>query len=712
MFAKLYVGDKEMKIIKIFLIFILILGLASSQGTNIVQVKNFYNDVNARNHTIFNLEDPVLNQDAATKFYVDNISSMQNQTLPQYMITKISSNVVAINPDGSYAYRGTAGSNDSAAIMSVMGSDRKILLNGDFTAESCIYKVIGNNIELAGTPGSSITAKNSLGDDVILMSAITGLYIHGFEINGNRANQITGDGLKIRNCKDVVVERMKIHDTYLKGITLSGTVADGLFRVIIEKNHIYNTGGDGIEAGVNALGQAANITVSKNVIHDVGLLDEINPYQGIQGYWIINMEIDSNTIYNINPVHVLTSGITYACVNATDTNTSANIHDNTIYNSSWMGIHVQNGNNIKVHHNTIDKVQGNGILAENPCNASINDNDIADTGLGSDGTGISLYSEASGWPKLSRVENNGVEGAGGQGIYTDASLILIIGNKLRNCCNNLSTDDRRKAGILVNGDNNTVALNLVIDDRDTPLMEYGISDYQNGDYNIFLGNNIIGMNISNMYLDGTGNIVNFPTDINIGDSTNYTKIDTDGSITFAGTNKRHLSMRPTIVLGNVSNPIKPTIVQYGAYSGYSLPIYNSDDEELFFNEYVAGRWDGVSNLTVSVIGYLDTAETADDDFNLSLDWTNKATGSGAISNTVNKVYQVTNCPTGRNGQYSIYKIEFPIDWDLPGTDLTESDIFSARLYRTAVGVGNVEIAGEFVVCLVEIRYQVDKVFKA
>lgn len=197
--------------------------------------------------------------------------------------------------------------------------------------------------------------------------------------------------------------------------------------------------------------------------------------------------------------------------------------------------------------------------------------------------------------------------------------------------------------------------------------------------------------------------------LKIGNSTNYILIDPDTGVTFTGGSYR-LSMRPYIEAGKIGAQTKPTIVDLGAVTGYSLPLY-ATDEEIKFNEYIAGRWDGASNITVAVIGYLDTAETADDDFNLTLEWANHVTGSGQLSSSVNTVYQVTNCPAGRNAQYSIYKVEFPIDWDAPTPDIAASDFFAGRLYRSAVGSGNVEIAGEFVVTAIVITYEVDKVFK-
>lgn len=197
----------------------------------------------------------------------------------------------------------------------------------------------------------------------------------------------------------------------------------------------------------------------------------------------------------------------------------------------------------------------------------------------------------------------------------------------------------------------------------------------------------------------------------VGTASNGISIDASSGITFTGSAKRHLSMRPYIEAGRIGANVKPTIVDLGAITGYSLPLHTTD-EEIFFNEYIAGRWDGASNITVAVIGYLDTAETANDDFNLTLEWVNKATSSGALTNSVNTVYKVTNLDSGRNAQYSIFKVELPIDWDLPITDVTASDFFSGKLYRSAVGAGNTEIDGEFVVTAIVISYQVDKVFKA
>ena len=172
-----------------------------------------------------------------------------------------------------------------------------------------------------------------------------------------------------------------------------------------------------------------------------------------------------------------------------------------------------------------------------------------------------------------------------------------------------------------------------------------------------------------------------------------------------------LSMRPFIEIGKIAQNSKPTIVQRGATAGYSLPIYNSDQEELYISEYIAGRWDGASNITLSIIGYLSSAEDVNDDFSLQVSWMNKSTSSGVVQDTTTDVVVETNIDTGRAAQYSIYKVDFAIDWDFNDPDILASDYFAARIRRIAVGGGKVEMSGEFVITMIIITYNVDKVFK-
>ena len=106
---------------------------------------------------------------------------------------------------------------------------------------------------------------------------------------------------------------------------------------------------------------------------------------------------------------------------------------------------------------------------------------------------------------------------------------------------------------------------------------------------------------------------------------------------------------------------------------------------------------------------MSTAEDANDDFKLQLSWANKATDSGIFPSTTTDVEVDTNIPDARKAQYSIYKVEFTVDWDVNNPDIVASDIFCARLRRIATG--GTKMSGEFVVQAIVITYSVDKVFK-
>jgi hypothetical protein len=170
-----------------------------------------------------------------------------------------------------------------------------------------------------------------------------------------------------------------------------------------------------------------------------------------------------------------------------------------------------------------------------------------------------------------------------------------------------------------------------------------------------------------------------------------------------------LTMRPNLVAGRIGALTKPTPVTVGSHAGYSMPIYATDDEEIYFRDYVPGRWDGASDFTVSVLCCLAAAETADEDFEFILEWENTAipgtltTGTTIVTNAVNLVSAA---------QYAVYKMDFTIDWNLPATDVASSQHMGYRLRRQAVsGGGADEVEGEVIILDVVITYNVDKIYK-
>jgi len=206
----------------------------------------------------------------------------------------------------------------------------------------------------------------------------------------------------------------------------------------------------------------------------------------------------------------------------------------------------------------------------------------------------------------------------------------------------------------------------------------------------------------------------FGDDINLGGATNYVKLsDTDGNLTWGGTYKKLLTMRPQLYAGRVSEVSKPTFVTLGAYGGYSMPIYSADDEELFFRETIPGRWDGATDFTVYLVVMLASAETAGEDFRYQVSWASHVTDSGQLSNAVTDVETQQELAAGRAAQYSIYRLAFTIDRTVPDPDLAPGDHFGARIRRIAATGGGVdEVDGEVILLDCYITYTVDKVYKA
>ena len=193
------------------------------------------------------------------------------------------------------------------------------------------------------------------------------------------------------------------------------------------------------------------------------------------------------------------------------------------------------------------------------------------------------------------------------------------------------------------------------------------------------------------------------------DAGNETLFSATGVRTMAGTAKRDLTLRPDLDFSTVTAQGKPTRITYGAYQGYSLPIYAAD-EELFFNINVPGRWDGASDITLDVLVCLSQIEDINDDFNLQCSWANSEIGE-PILNTTTDVPVETNLSAGRVAAYDTYEIKFTIDYDADaGNHIIWHDDLALRLRRLAVA--GTEITGEVIVLDYHLHFIVDKTFKA
>jgi len=155
-----------------------------------------------------------------------------------------------------------------------------------------------------------------------------------------------------------------------------------------------------------------------------------------------------------------------------------------------------------------------------------------------------------------------------------------------------------------------------------------------------------------------------------------------------------IELRPGLDVAPAISHTKPTWVQRGVFGGWSHPVYNDDNEELFFNLCTPQRWTEDTDIIIHVHCYLPSANDAKN-FNLSIAWEHcNANENDTVPDTSNVVF--TEMTTGDDEAYTSYALSFTIDYDIDDPNvLIPDENIGFRLYRTAASAD--EIAGEVVI---------------
>lgn len=163
-----------------------------------------------------------------------------------------------------------------------------------------------------------------------------------------------------------------------------------------------------------------------------------------------------------------------------------------------------------------------------------------------------------------------------------------------------------------------------------------------------------------------------------------------------------LAQRVPITFSTAQALGKPTAVTIGANSGFSMPVYNNDNEEIFFTLKIPRRWDGTTNPIVTVLAHLGNTEDVGDKFQFQLSYVCNAT-TGVIAATTNDVPIETTVATSRAAQYDTYAVNFTLNAAL----LAAGCEFKARLRRIAASGS--EVSNEVIVTSVYINFKRDKI---
>ncbi len=191
----------------------------------------------------------------------------------------------------------------------------------------------------------------------------------------------------------------------------------------------------------------------------------------------------------------------------------------------------------------------------------------------------------------------------------------------------------------------------------------------------------------------------------IGDILNshYMQVGSNGFVTLNGNAKTTRTETFTFNRSIIIGTGKPTLVNVGVFYGYSLPIYNNDDEELFSCKCVISAWDNVTDPIIHIGGWLDTANNAKR-FNIQVSVEKCDMENNEVIPITTNDYTVETL-TGDVAQYTSYKLAFTIDASTIA--FTSGDALAIRIRRLAASAD--EITGEFVVEGAAITYTINEI---
>ena len=105
-----------------------------------------------------------------------------------------------------------------------------------------------------------------------------------------------------------------------------------------------------------------------------------------------------------------------------------------------------------------------------------------------------------------------------------------------------------------------------------------------------------------------------------------------------------LDTHPRLDFTRITGNAKPTKVTRGVVVGFSMPIYSSDNEELYLASDIPDTYCENKDLTFHIHCYIDTANT-DKKFKLQLEWEHYTVGDDLVPDKVNTVTVETSAGT-------------------------------------------------------------------
>lgn len=179
-----------------------------------------------------------------------------------------------------------------------------------------------------------------------------------------------------------------------------------------------------------------------------------------------------------------------------------------------------------------------------------------------------------------------------------------------------------------------------------------------------------------------------------GNQTDYLNISATGIVTMAGGALCKLQLRPQLVQTTAKASGTPTQITRGLNIGYSLPIWNSNDEELYCRLRIPNRWDGTTNPMFGICCTLAAGEDVGDKFKFQLEWQTEAAGAVMGTTTSNCTSEQTVL-TGRNEAYDTYFLFFTFNATDVANPIIAGEMLQIRLRQIAASSS--PVTGEIIV---------------
>lgn len=293
---------------------------------------------------------------AAPASFVVFSGSIVGITGPYYAINGSNNKVDYFGSDGTTVIQNTINAISSGSIFIKEG----IYLT-TFTLK--------NNVNIIGSGINSTIIKqpNSINGDVISGNTLSNIVIRDFSIDGNKANNPTGDnGISLVDISNINITRVSSFNNKLKGFAISDSGSNIVFDSI--ESYSNDQDGIGLASGTTGSGKICkNIFITNSYIHDntiygIGLVVPTNAYSQTENVSIINNRIINNASYGIEifgakaPIiignHIEKSGNHGIDLGSVGDDaflvTNATIIGNIIKNGATQGIRVQSASGSRI----------------------------------------------------------------------------------------------------------------------------------------------------------------------------------------------------------------------------------------------------------------------------------------------------------------------------------------------------------------------------